>query len=238
MNKREKFLVIDTETCNSLEQPIPYDIGYAICDKYGEIYVKRSFVVAEVFCDMFDVMQSAYYAEKVPQYWKDITSGKRKLQSIWTIRKTMHQDIKEFNVKKIGAYNMAFDKKALNNLMRYVSKSFKRFWFPFGMKYFCIWNMACDTLLNRTSYIDFAIKNDLISDKNNIQTSAECAYKYIKNAIDFKENHTGLEDVEIEVDIMAKCYKQHKKMTTDINPACWMKVQKKRKELDLRAVFK
>ena len=49
MRKREKFLVIDTETCNSIEQPLVYDIGYAICDRFGDIVVERSFVVAETF---------------------------------------------------------------------------------------------------------------------------------------------------------------------------------------------
>ena len=66
--KPEKFLVIDTETCDSVEQPLPYDIVYAICDRKGTIYLKRSFIVAETFLDMKDVMQSAYYAEKIPRY--------------------------------------------------------------------------------------------------------------------------------------------------------------------------
>ena len=238
MNKREKFLVVDTETCNTIEQPIPYDIGWAVCDKFGNIYAERSFIVAEVFLDMQDVMKSAYYAEKIPCYWDNIKNGSRTIAPMWKIRKAMIEDIKTFKIKKVGAYNMGFDKRALNNLMRYVSKSWCRWWFPYGIEYFCIWSMACDILLNRTSYINFANKNGLISEANNIQTSAECAYKYIKNLIDFKENHTGLEDVKIEIEIMTQCYRQHKKMTSVINPACWQKVQKKRKELDLRAVFK
>ena len=48
----EKLLVIDTETCNTLEQPIPYDIGYAVCDRKGNVCIKRSFIVAEVFLDL------------------------------------------------------------------------------------------------------------------------------------------------------------------------------------------
>ena len=236
--KREKFLVLDTETCNTIEQPIPYDIGWAVCDKYGNILIERSFVVREVFLGLQDVMKSAYYAEKIPQYWEDLKTGKRKMLEMWEIRKIMRSDIKDYKIKKIGAYNMAFDKRALNNLMRYVSKSWCRWWFPYGVEFFCIWNMACEVLLNRTSYINFAIKNGLVSDSNNIQTSAESAYKYIKNLTDFNESHTGLEDVKIEIEIMAECYRQHKKMDKNINPACWRKVQRKRKELDLRAVFK
>ena len=236
--KKKLYMVIDTETCNTLEQPIPYDIGYAICDSTGKIYVQRSFVVREVFCGLSDVMLSAYYANKIPNYWEDIKSGKRTLCGMWDIRKAMLADIKEYKIRKVGAYNMGFDKRALNNLIRYVSKSFLRWWFPFGMEYFCIWSMACSTILNRASYIKFAFKNGMVSDSDNILTSAECAYRYITKDTNFVESHTGLEDVKIEIAIMAYCYRQHSKMKTDINSACWRWVQHRRKELDLRATFK
>lgn len=237
MSKTKKFLVVDTETCNTIEQPLPYDIGWAVCDKNGNIYEERSFVVAETFCDMKDIMQSAYFAEKIPKYWEDIKNGTRTLATIWTIRKTMLEDMRFYKIRNVGAYNMGFDKRALNNLIRYVSKSWCRWWFPFGTEFFCIWSMACDVLLNRASYIKFALQNGLISEADNIQTSAECAFKYITKNLEFAESHIGLEDVRIEVEIMAECYRQHKKMTKEINSACWRKVQKKRKELDLRAVF-
>lgn len=231
--QKELYLVLDTETCNTIEQPLPYDIGWAICDRYGNVIVERSFVVAEVFLDMKDVMQSAYYAEKIPCYWEDIKQGSRTIKRMWDIRKTMKEDIKNFHIKKVCAYNMAFDKRALNNLIRYVSKSFMRWWFPFGVEFICIWHCACQVLLNRKSYIDFAIKNGLVNENtDNIQTSAESAYKYITKNIEFAENHTGLEDVRIEIEIMRECFRQHKKMDTKINPACWRMVQTKRKELE------
>lgn len=229
--KKEYFLVLDTETCNTIEQPLPYDIGWVICDRQGKIYLERSFVVAETFLDMKDVMQSAYYAEKIPKYWEDIKTNKREIKSIMNIRKAMFEDIKKYAVKRIGAYNMGFDKRALNNLIRYITKSRFRWWFPFGVEFFCIWNMACDTILNRNSYIKFAIENGLVSNCDNIQTSAETAYKYIKNKTEFTEEHTGLEDVKIEVEIMAKCFAQHKKMDMSLNSGCWQKVQKVRKQL-------
>ena len=235
--KPEKFLILDTETCNSVEEPLPYDIGYAICDRRGTICVERSFVVAETFLDMADVMKSAYYAEKIPRYWEDIKSGKRVLKSFYNIRKQIHEDIKKYNVKKIGAYNMSFDRKALDLLTRWVTKSRFRWFFPFGMKYFCIWHMACQTLLNTKTYIDFAEKNGLISPADNVLTSAEACYKFLTKNVDFTESHTGLEDVQIEVEIMARCYKTHKKMSTEINRGCWRLPQRKRKELELRKVF-
>ena len=229
--KKEYFLIIDTETCNSLEEPLVYDIGYCVTDRNGTIYLERSFIVSEVFLDMQDVMQSAYYNEKIPKYWEDIKNRTRKVLGLYEIRRIILEDMKKYNIKKVGAYNMAFDKKALNNTMRYCSKSFSRYFFKYGTEYFCIWNMACQVLMARKTYIDFAEKNGLISDKGNIFTNAECCYKYVKNVLDFKESHTGLEDVKIETEILAECYRKHKKMDNKINPYCWKKVQKKRKEI-------
>jgi hypothetical protein len=37
-------------------------------------------------------------------------------------------------------------------------------------------------------------------------------YKFISKDFDFVENHTGLEDVMIEKEILAYCYRQHKPM--------------------------
>lgn len=232
MSKSEKYLVLDTETCNTIEQPIPYDIGWAICDKWGNVLIERSFVVAEIFLDMKDVMKSAYYADKIPMYWEDIKQGNRAIKRMWEIRKIMKDDIKNFHVRKICAYNMAFDKRALNNLIRYVSKSFLRWWFPFGVEFVCIWHCACQVLLNRKTYIEFAEKNGLISDCGNIKTSAECAYKYITDNIDFEESHTGLEDVKIEIEILRECFRQKKRMDKSINTSCWRMVQNKRKEIE------
>lgn len=234
MNK-EFFMVLDTETANSVEQPLPYDIGYAICDRHGNIELMRSFIVEEMFVGNQDLMKSAYYAEKMPNYWNDIQDGKRKLKTFYDIRKQVFKDMKEYNIKKVGAYNMGFDKRALNNDIRYITKSFLRWFFPYGTEFFCIWNMACTTILNRPSYINFALENGFVSEKGNIQTSAECAYRYLTKDVNFIESHTGLEDVLIEIAIMAYCYRQHKKFDNSINTACWRKVQKARKEIENRA---
>ena len=44
------------------------------------------------------------------------------------------------------------------------------------------------------------------------QLKAEVLYRYISGDNEFIESHTGLEDVEIETEILAYCYRQHKKM--------------------------
>ena len=228
--RKEMFLVIDTETCNTVEQPLPYDIGFAICDRMGNIAEERSYVVAETFLDMKDTMKSAYFAEKIPQYWEDIKNGSREIKSIYKIRKEVKDLMNKYNVKKVGAYNMGFDKRALNNVMRYTTKSFCRWFFPFGTEFFCIWHLATQTLLQQKPFFKMAEKNDWFSEKGNLLTNAEVTYNYIKKMSDFKEEHKGLEDVRIEIEIMAHCFRQHKKMNTNINTSCWRLVQKAYKE--------
>ena len=81
----EKFIVVDTETTNSIDDPIVYDVGFAVVDAEGTVYEKHSYVVADVFLDK-ELMSYAYFADKIPQYWADIKSGKRKLCRFKTIR--------------------------------------------------------------------------------------------------------------------------------------------------------
>ena len=228
--RKEMYLVIDTETCNTVEQPLPYDIGFAICDRMGNIAEERSYVVAETFLDMKDTMKSAYFAEKIPQYWEDIKNGTRKIKSIYKIRREVKDLMNKYNIKKVGAYNMGFDKRALNNVMRYTTKSFCRWFFPFGTEFFCIWHLATQTLLQQKTFFKMAEKNGWFSEKGNLLTNAEVTYNYIKKMSNFKEEHKGLEDVRIEIEIMAHCFRQHKKMNTNINTSCWRLVQKAYKE--------
>ena len=70
----EKILIIDTETTNSLDDALTYDIGFIVADYNGNIYSKHSFVVADIFLDK-ELMSVAYFAEKIPTYWNEIKSG-------------------------------------------------------------------------------------------------------------------------------------------------------------------
>lgn len=224
-------LIIDTETANSVEQPLPYDVGYAIVNtETGEIYTEKSFVVAEIFFDD-ELMKGAYFADKIPQYWEDIKAKKRIVKSICSIRREIKKDMQTYSVSKVGAYNMGFDNRATKNDVRFISGSMVRWFFPFGTEFFCIWNMACTSILNTADYVRFALDNGFVSEHNNIQTSAENAYKFLKNDIDFSESHTGLEDVKIEIEIMLAVLRSNMEYSDRIYSACWQTVQRKRKEV-------
>ena len=61
-----KFLMIDTETTNNIDDPIVYDIGFAVVDRTGKVYETHSYAIADVILDD-EMMSTAYYAEKLPQ---------------------------------------------------------------------------------------------------------------------------------------------------------------------------
>ena len=63
-------IVLDTETTNSLEEPLAYDIGWAVVDESGTILKAESYAVAEIFLDK-ELMTSAYFAAKIPKYWEE-----------------------------------------------------------------------------------------------------------------------------------------------------------------------
>lgn len=218
-------LIIDTETTNSIEQPLPYDVGYQIINiPTGQVLCERSFLISEIFLD-HELMAQAYFAEKIPQYWKEVKSGKRILKGIFNIRKIIKADIKEYNAFTIGAYNMSFDKRASNNNIRFISGSLVRWFFPFGIKFFDIWNMACSSLLLSTEYINFCKENNFISESGNYSTSAENVYRFLINDPNFVESHTGLEDVKIEAEIYLHILENYSDYDDSIKPSCWRKVQ-------------
>lgn len=213
--RRNYYLVIDTETANTIGQPLAYDIGFAIMDTQGRIYKKWSYVTQEIFFDEKKIygnpkmMNSAYYHEKLPRYYKGIFETKEwECKSIYYIRKVVENACKEFNVKGICAYNVNFDTKALRNTIRYITKSETAEFFPTDIEIIDIWTLACNSIAMRDEYLKFCLENHLYSEANNCKTSAETVWAYLNNNAEFEESHTGLADVLIECGILAECLKK------------------------------
>lgn len=217
-------LVIDTETCpvdKELNQVIPtnmwtYDCGWAIVDKRGKVYRTRSFMNSDIFLDEKDLMQSAYYSNKIPKYWEEIKAGLRTLTSFYNIRKTLCEDIAEFGIDEIYAHNMRFDYGTLNTTERWLTKSKYRYFFPYGMKICDTLKMARQVIAPMPSFIRFCEENGYLTPQGKPQLKAETIYRFIKRDTSFVESHTGLEDVLIEKEILAYCFKQHKAMVREL----------------------
>lgn len=214
IDKRKKYIaVIDTETANTLEDPLVYDIGWAIIDKRGNVYISRSYLISEIFCNERDLMRSAYYAEKIPQYLEDIEQGKRKILSFAFVRNIFISDCKRYNCNVACAHNSRFDLNALNTTQRFLTGSKYRYFFPYGMEIWDTMKMAQDVICKMPTYRKFCNEHEGYTLNNgNPRKTAEILYRFIIRDNDFQEKHTGLEDVLIEKEILAYCIRQHKPM--------------------------
>lgn len=222
MATKKMILVLDVETANMLDDPLVYDIGFAMSDKKGNIYEKHSFVIKDIFEDgRNELMTSAYYAKKIPLYLEKIAKGETLVKSLSYVRFFIKQLMEKYNCTTVAAYNARFDTTALNTTERYMTSSKYRYFFPYATEVMCIWNMACQVLFTQKTFQKEAIANNWMSDKGNFKTSAEIGFRYISDDSHFQEEHTGLADVLIEAEIMAKCFRQKKKMSTGINRWCW-----------------
>lgn len=213
MDKRKNYyLTIDTETANGFDDPIVYDIGGCIHDKKGNVYETFSFIVYETFYGMRNLMQTAYYAEKIPMYQKQIGAGQRKVARYATIKRHINKLCKEYKVKAIIAHNARFDYKATATTQRYLTKSKYRYFLPYGIPIYDTLKMAQDTICQQKMYKEFCEREGYITPTGKVRATAEILHRYISGKYDFSESHTGLEDVLIEKEIFAQCIRQHKKM--------------------------
>ena len=227
MRTTEKFIVLDVETANDTTDALTYDIGFIVADRHGNVYESHSFCVYDIYCCEKELMQSAYYAKKLPLYEEGLKNGEYKLVKFSTVKNLIWQLMKEYNITKVFAYNCNFDRNALTKTQRWLTKSKYRYFFPYETEFCDIWNFACSTICQQKAYKDFCELNGYISNRgNNYKTSAETVYQFITNQNDFEELHQGLADVFIEYEILLKCYATHKKVETDIDRLCWRKVER------------
>ena len=159
INARTRIIMIDTEATNGLDCPIVYDVGYQIFSLDEGVLCERSFVNADVFCDA-ELMASAYFADKIPDYWQEIVSGQRILKKWFNIKKQIAEDCKKYGVEIACAHNAAFDNRALNITQRYQTTSKYRYFLPFGVEWWDTLKMSNKLLKGNEDYGNFCYEND------------------------------------------------------------------------------
>ena len=230
IDKRVKYImVLDVETTNNQigvknapNDGLVYDIGFTVADKKGNVYAKRSFAIKEIF-DWTNLMNTAYYKNKLPIYYNRIAKGQMEKVSIWDARKRIHKAMEYFNIKEVYAYNANFDYTTLNNTVRYLSGSGCRWCFPYETQICDIWHIACQVLGKQKTFQWENVRND----KGNLLTNAERMFSYMSSNEKFEEEHTGLADALIETKILARCFKTHTSINKKINRGCWRICQTK-----------
>lgn len=216
MTADDRFIVIDTETTNSLDDPLCYDVGFAVVDIFGNVYEKHSYVVSDIFLDK-ELMSSAYFIDKIPQYWEEIKHGNRRLRSFGFIKMKFAKVCKTYNVKIVLAHNARFDYRSLNLTLRFLTSSKSRFFFPFGIEIWDTLKMSRAVLKENEQYDNFCYSNNYLTKRLCKRFTAEIIYRFLTNNLNFEESHTGLEDVMIEKEIFVYCVS----VKPEIDGALW-----------------
>ena len=210
-----KFLFMDGETAETpvvdgqldVKNGQVYDLGLMVIDENGKVYDQISMVNRDVFFGMPESMKAAYYADKRPQYVKDILAGKRKLVNTWQMYKIFHEMCQKYEVSAVIAHNAFFDVNTLNATMRYQTKSRCRWFLPWGMEIIDTLKLARNTFAKDPKYVTWCEENGYMT-KHEVprpRLTAEILYRYITGDNSYMESHTGLEDVTIEKEIFKEC---------------------------------
>lgn len=133
--RRKYYMVLDCETATlpfaqnfegevkkkiAIAKPLIYDFAWQIIDNKGRVYVKRSFLITEIF-SVPSVFNTAYYASKRPIYLERLAKGEISLMSWVEASRIFEEDLQL--VEAVGAYNSMFDfKKAIPFTELYISK--------------------------------------------------------------------------------------------------------------------
>lgn len=210
--KRKTVIVLDTETAPIMpmgdivdaKRMRVYDMGYIVRDKWsGEVYAERSFVCADTFFNGREYMTSAYYAEKLPQYYAGIaTGGEWEPMSFASAFKQFHEDCETWGVSEVWAYNARFDRDALNATCKDVSAGMLETFT--ALKWRDIWTYA-QGITGTNRYCEWATAHGYVSDAGIPKTGVEVLIKYLHDDNDFAERHTALDDARHESNILSLC---------------------------------
>lgn len=206
--KNARIMMIDTETTNSLDDPVVYDVGFQVFDLEGNTYESCSMINTEVFNDP-NLMSTAYYADKIPRYMEQVLTGKSVMIPWKSIKTVVKDSIIRNDCRIVCAHNARFDCKSLNLTQRYITTSKWRYFLPYGVEWWDTLRMAREVLKQDNNYRQFCLDNGYVTSRNVSKYTAEVIYRYISGENEFIESHTGLEDVKIEKEIFLYCLKQN-----------------------------
>ena len=215
MRKNHYIIVLDVEGMSSAK---PYNIGYIIGDRKGNIVQQRSYALPNNF---WENLQNCLPAREMThknlqEILADFGAGdERKYNYISNCDfiEQFNKDIEEYKISQVWAYNCIFDNGAIRRLYDLI---------PLPEVEWCdIWSAIAASCLYNKKYVKWCLKNNFVTDKGNIKSSAEVVYAYLTNNVAFCEEHTALADVWIEYEILLKVFKSKKKLEKKQKKAIW-----------------
>ena len=82
-----------------------------------------------------------------------------------------------------------------------------RYFLPYGIKVVDTLKMARNKYKKDEKYGEFCYNNNFLTARGQRRYTAEILYRFLTDNVDFVEQHTGLEDAEIEAQILMDCLK-------------------------------
>ena len=190
------ILVFDTETVD-VEHCFCYNVGYCIVDTESkEILLKRDYVIEQVWENKM-LFSTSYYAEKKALYIGALRGRQAFIKHWGHTMQRMIKDIETFNVEYAYAFNSPFDVRVFD---------FNSEWFKTSNALDYVKTIDIRGLINQLLFSDeyktFCEENNLFTESGNYSGNAEALTKFIRNDIDFEEDHTALSDSLIEAEII------------------------------------
>lgn len=212
--KPSPFLaVVDTETTGQGKNLQVYDLSFVVYDTLEQRIIHKSANLAqEVFANQ-ELMSTAYYSDKIGLYKEYLRSGLYSLKPFDEILKEFRIYLEEFEIIEIWAHNASFDKMAIKNTSEKLSSRSGSYRLPFGASWYCSLKLAKRELAENEQYKDFCKKYGFLTKSGKVQLTAETVYRYLKNEPEFVEEHTGLKDAQIELEIIRSLRTSESKAT-------------------------
>lgn len=231
IDKRRHYgLLVDTETAGPTSKPLFYDIGWIVIDTRGNAYERRNFINRDVFYDMYELMDTCYYKDKLPEYINRIRMQEVEVLTTAEIREIFLEDYFKYNADFMLAHNIPFDYRALNNTMRTVTDGMQGFFTPYNAQYWDLLKMV-KIIVEKPKYRMFCKNNNFVTPSGMPSKTAETLFRFLSGQHDFIEEHTALADCEIELEIFKKCQNMHCKKPDKFYVPKWQKeLDRKNKE--------
>lgn len=190
------ILVFDTETVD-VEHAFCYNVGYTIVNiETREKLLKRDYVIEQVWENKM-LFSTSYYAEKKQLYINALRGRKASIKHWGHTMQRMIKDIQEYNVEFAYAFNSPFDVRVFD---------FNSEWFKSSNALDYVETIDIRGLINKLLFSDeykaFCEENGFYTESGNYSGNAETLTKFIRQDIDFVEDHTALSDSLIEADII------------------------------------
>lgn len=228
LQKVKYLMFIDTETIGSLfvqESVLPFEIGMKVYDLENMKVVKeKSYLVRKFFNNKY-IMLSTFSATKYPNYFEKLENDKRyKTMSVNDISKDIEKTIQRYGIKIMVAHNGNFDKTAMARLFEdfETNNPFKKLDLLDTMELSKVITFSKD-------YANYCIANKdilnsvkdscFITNSGRVRTTAQAIYSYLTQNPNFEESHTGLEDIDIEIEIFKASYQSLGNTLVNLNVA-------------------